>query len=344
METAVAQSTYDRKRRFEETPEPAAQTSEGDVDPTAAPTGDLFVIQQHYATRLHHDLRLEMYNGSTPVLVSWAVPKLLPGRKGQRHLAVRTEDHPYDYATFSGSIPEGNYGAGEVRIFDTGSYEIVDRDGRKVSFRLEGQRVRGVYHLVKTRGRGGKEEWLALLGEDLRPQPEKWPPAKPMLVTSGVKPFDDPNWSFEPRWSGVRTIAICDETTSLFASNETDVTSEFPELSRLRERLVAFDAMLDGVILEIESPATYMVFDLLYLDGRSLVSHPLRERRRLLEETLVPSDRVQLSPSVGGDGLALFEAAIDQGLQGVVAKEQSSPYKPGARTKFWLAIKSTRTR
>ena len=162
------QSTYNRKRRFDETPEPAAQTREGDVDPTEAPAGNLFVIHQHYATRLHHDLRLEIHSGSTPVLVSWAVPKLLPDRKGQRHLAVRTEDHPYEYATFSGSIPKGNYGAGEVRIFDTGSYQVVDRDNRKISFRLEGSRAHGVYHLVKTRGRGGKEEWLVLLGEDMR--------------------------------------------------------------------------------------------------------------------------------------------------------------------------------
>lgn len=334
------QSTYNRKRRFEETPEPAAPTWEGDVDPTKAPPGDLFVIHQHYATRLHHDLRLEMFNGSTPVLVSWAVPKRLPGRKGQRHLAVRTEDHPYEYATFSGPIPEGNYGAGEVRIFDTGAYEIVDRDDRKISFRLEGRRARGVYHIVKTRGRGGKEEWLVLLGEDRRPQPDERPPAKPMLASVSKGPFDDPGWSFEPLLSGIRAISIFDETTSFVLGQGTDLTANYPEFSRLDERLVAFDAMLDGVIVDIETPATYMIFDLLYLDGQGLVSQPFSERRRLLEEALVPSNRIQLSPRVVGDGEALLEAAIKQGLQGIVAKEHSSQYKPGARTKSWLEIKA----
>src|SRR5690606_11332589 len=90
---------YEEKRRFDETPEPEGAGAEADVDPLTAPTGDSFVIQQHYATRLHHDVRLEMLNGDTPVLVSWAVPKGLPRQRGERHLAIRTEDHPFEYGT-----------------------------------------------------------------------------------------------------------------------------------------------------------------------------------------------------------------------------------------------------
>jgi bifunctional non-homologous end joining protein LigD len=115
---------YRDKRRFEETPEPQPSVS-GNVDPTTARPGPTFMVHQHHATRLHFDLRLEMLNGDTPVLVSWAVPKNLPQRKGERHLAVHVEDHPFEYGGFSGTIPAGNYGAGEVRIFDSGTYEVL---------------------------------------------------------------------------------------------------------------------------------------------------------------------------------------------------------------------------
>lgn len=108
----MVESIYNQKRDFTETPEPAGAWSGVDVDPMTVPVGDLFVIHQHYATNLHHDLRLEMFNGSTPVLVSWALPKLLPRHRGPRHLAVRTEDHPFEYATFTGSIPRA---MGQVR-------------------------------------------------------------------------------------------------------------------------------------------------------------------------------------------------------------------------------------
>jgi bifunctional non-homologous end joining protein LigD len=115
---------YAAKRSFEETPEPQPEVA-GNVDPTRARPGKSFVIHQHHARRLHFDLRLEMFNGEIPVLVSWAVPRNLPTQKGQARLAVHVEDHPIEYGSFSGTIPEGNYGAGEVRIFDSGTYEVV---------------------------------------------------------------------------------------------------------------------------------------------------------------------------------------------------------------------------
>jgi bifunctional non-homologous end joining protein LigD len=123
----LSTSSYDEKRSFDSTPEPPGEHVAGDVDPVTAPVGDAYVIQQHHATALHHDVRLEMISGDTPVLVSWAVPKGLPRKRGDRHLAIRTEDHPMGYATFSGTIPEGEYGGGVVRIFDHGTYEMEDR-------------------------------------------------------------------------------------------------------------------------------------------------------------------------------------------------------------------------
>jgi len=364
---ATAESTYNRKRDFTETAEPVGEWTDADVDPMTARTGELFVIHQHYATRLHHDLRLEMFNGSTPVLVSWAIPKLLPRRHGQRHLAVRTEDHPYGYATFTGSIPKGEYGGGQVRIFDTGEYRAVERDGKKISIELTGSRIHGLYHLIRTREKGGKQEWLALQSEDLRTEIEARPPATPMLATSGGEPFDDPAWMFEPKWDGIRALAICDEATKLVSRNQLDVTVAYPELAAINLRLVAIDAMVDGEIVALDdgipsfqklqgrmhlrdpakvekaartAPVTYMAFDLLYLDGRSLVDLPLIERRRLLEETVVTSDRLQISPAVVGEGQALFEAAAEQKLEGILAKKDDSPYLPGARSSAWLKIKT----
>lgn len=136
----LSPSSYDEKRSFNSTPEPRGYQVSEDVDPVTAPTGDTCVIQQHHATALHHDLRLEMMNGEIPVLLSWTVPKGLPRRRGERHLAIRTEDHPIKYATFCGSISEADYGGGVVRIFDQGRYEIVDRNQERLTFRLDGER------------------------------------------------------------------------------------------------------------------------------------------------------------------------------------------------------------
>ncbi|HSJ35854.1 MAG TPA: non-homologous end-joining DNA ligase [Acidimicrobiia bacterium] len=357
---------YEEKRRFEETPEPEGTGTEGDVDPLTAPTGDSFVIQQHYATRLHHDVRLEMLNGDTPVLVSWAAPKGLPRQRGERHLAIRTEDHPFEYGTFEGSIPEGNYGAGEVRIFDHGTYESVARTDDRLTFRLHGARLAGTYHLIKTGMEDDREQWLTLLSEDHRPEPDEKPPLRPMLATLVEKAFDNSAWSFEPKWDGIRALAMCDVATTLVSRNGNKVTAGYPELEALHDRLVAIDAILDGEIVAFEdgrpsfqrlqgrmhvrdarrleqlvrsTPVVFMAFDLLYLDGVDLTGEPFTERRRRMEETVVASDHLQLSPVVAGSGEALYEAARDQSLEGIIAKRNSSVYETGKRSRSWLKIK-----
>ena len=368
---ADGESKYDSKRRFEATPEPpsvlgADEASE--LDPLFADAGPTFVIQQHYATRLHHDFRLEMSRpGSEPVLVSWAVPKGLPRRRGTKALAVRTEDHPFDYGSFSGSIPGGNYGAGEVRIFDSGTYEVIKRDGEKITFKLQGERLKGKYHLVKTSFEDGKEQWLALMSSDGRPTPSPQPPLEPMLATLTDRTFDDPAWLFEPKWDGIRALAVCDEKTKLFSRRGNDITDGYPELSTLHSRLVALDAILDGEIVAFDdgkpsfqklqqrmhvrdehqlstlvrsSPVVFMAFDLIYLDGVSLISEPLEVRRGLLEEIVVPDDRIQVSPATSGEGKVLYDAAVTQGLEGIVAKRIDSRYEPGRRSPAWLKIKT----
>jgi DNA ligase D-like protein (predicted 3'-phosphoesterase) len=140
---------YQRKRNFKKTPEPA-----GEVEKKAeqASREARFVIHRHQATHLHWDLRLEMDG----VLKSWAVPKEPPSGQGIRRLAVQVEDHPLDYISFQGQIPEGEYGAGTVEIWDRGTYELQKREAGKVEFALHGEKLKGGYILIHT----GGENWL----------------------------------------------------------------------------------------------------------------------------------------------------------------------------------------
>lgn len=361
--------TYNEKRRFDETAEPPAQVYEGDVDLSTARPGKTFVIHQHHATRLHFDLRLEMMNGKTPVLVSWAVPKNLPLKPGKMHLAVHVEDHPFEYGSFSGSIPKGNYGAGEVRIFDSGTYEVLEQEPGKLTFRLEGKRARGVWHLFQTK-KIEEKNWLVRIRTDERPEPEAVPTLTPMMATLAQDAFDDDGWIFEPKWDGVRALATCSEDeTMLLSRNHNDITITYPEIAKLHERLVCFDAIVDGEIVAMHQgrpsferlqsrinlqnerdiariakqiPVSFVAYDLLYLDGKSLLKTPLEERKELLGELVVISDNVQVSPFVEGEGTTLYEAACAQNLEGIVAKKLGSPYRPGKRGKDWLKIKTTK--
>ena len=356
---------YADKRTFDETPEPIA-TVRGNLDPTKAQPGKTFMVHQHHATRLHFDLRLEMSGGETPVLVSWAVPKNLPIKKGKPHLAVHVEDHPFEYGTFSGTIPEGNYGAGEVRIFDSGTYEVLEQEPTKLTFRLEGERLRGVYHLIQTERGKDKNEWLVFLRKDERPEPDPLPRLRPMLATAATEAFDDPGWIFEPKWDGVRTLVVCGDETRLISRNNNDMTATYPELQRLHEQLVALDAVVDGEIVAFDEgrpsferlqsrinlqnerdikramkscPVTFIAFDLLYIDGRQICSEPIEDRKEVLEGLVVPSQIVQVSTVVAEEGCALSDAARERGLEGIVAKKLGCPYRPGRRSKDWLKIK-----
>lgn len=113
---------------------------------------DRFVVQEHHASHLHWDFRLELDG----VLVSWAVPKGPPTEPGVKRLAIRVEDHPLDYIDFEGVIPEGEYGAGTVEIWDSGEYRLIDRSPRALEFELLGKRLKGVYKLLNMKDKN----WL----------------------------------------------------------------------------------------------------------------------------------------------------------------------------------------
>ena len=137
---------YQAKRHFEKTPEPKGKLGSGG--------GRRFVVQRHQARHLHYDFRLEMEG----VLKSWAVPKGVPAESGIRRLAVQVEDHPVDYIDFAGRIPEGEYGAGTVEIWDKGEYSLDGKAPDRLELTLKGKKLSGAYALIHT---GGKN-WLII--------------------------------------------------------------------------------------------------------------------------------------------------------------------------------------
>jgi bifunctional non-homologous end joining protein LigD len=332
---------YRRKRDPTRTTEPFGGEKERDAP--------LFVIQRHDARRLHYDLRLER-NGA---LASWAVPKGLPFRAGERHLAVHVEDHPLDYAAFEGVIPAGEYGAGTVEIWDRGTYELLEeKRGGGLTFRLDGERAQGVWTLVPARLDGKEQNWL-LLRKDAPPEPDL--ALRPQLATLAETLPTGPGWLYEPKWDGYRAIvAVSGAEATLTSRNGTDLTERFRDVARAVVRAVRTpSAVLDGEVCALDENGSarfealqsgsgrlvLMAFDLLVLDGEPVHERPLAERRELLEELLDPSvDGVRLSPAFE-DGEALLEAARAQGLEGVVAKRADAPYRPGRRTPEWRKVK-----
>jgi len=140
--------TYWRKRNFSKTPEPKGETLRS--------REHRFVVQEHWAAKAkyHQDFRLEMEG----VLKSWAVPKGVPEKVGVKHLAIQTEDHPVNYINFEGEIPIGLYGAGVVKIFDKGKYELKEKTKDRIIFKLKGKKLKGDYCLIKMKGR--ENQWL----------------------------------------------------------------------------------------------------------------------------------------------------------------------------------------
>jgi len=141
---------YKHKRNLKKSGEPPGKTKK-----TSKKL--IYVIHKHHASHLHYDLRLEM-NG---VLKSWAVPREPPKTKINKRLAIQVEDHPLEYAKFKGTIPEGNYGAGKVEIWDNGTYELISKDKKKIEVELFGKKLKGKYVLVKTNyGSKPEKSWL----------------------------------------------------------------------------------------------------------------------------------------------------------------------------------------
>jgi bifunctional non-homologous end joining protein LigD len=323
---------------------------------------DRFVVHQHDARRLHWDLRLE-HDG---VLASWALPRNFPDDPAHNRLAVRTDDHPLDFLTFDGQIPAGRYGAGAMTIWDQGTYTAEKFLVDKVVVDLHGARVRGRYALFRTDG----TDWMIHRMDEPEPVGDPMPePFAPMAATLSTLPPDDDAWAYEIKWDGVRALAIVEPgRLRLVSRNLRDITSQYPEIRDLTRELGARHAVLDGEIVAFDSegrpsfqrlqprmhvtsdsaiarlrreiPVVYVVFDLLYLDGRSLVDEPYAERRRQLESAVTGGASWQVPAYQAGDGATLLAATRSQRLEGIVAKRLDSRYRPGRRSPEWLKIKN----
>lgn len=260
-----ALSVYRAKRDPARTSEPVPETQ-----PRESGAPPIFVVQEHHARRLHYDTRLERDN----VLVSWAVPKAPPLGTGVNRLAVPTEDHPMEYATFEGTIPKGEYGAGEVSIWDSGTIEVEKWHEDEIIAVLYGQPDGGLggvprrYVFVQT----GKNWLMRLMNRQPgtkhtasqpsrqtaseEPSPsESQPLPKPMLATAGgpADIGDGVEWSFEGKWDGYRAIAgIGAEGVELRSRNGHDLLGTFPELREL-ESLVPSGTVLDGEIVTLDA-------------------------------------------------------------------------------------------
>ena len=332
---------YRRKRDRARTPEPFGGGA-GDGSP-------VFVVQRHAARRLHYDFRLERGGA----LASWAVPKGIPLERGERRLAVHVEDHPLAYASFEGEIPAGQYGAGTVEIWDSGTYELVEekRDGG-LTVRLHGRRLDGTWTLVPAGLDGDPKNWLLLRKDGAGAGGTSY---APMLAMSAEHlPVGD-DWSFEPKWDGYRAVVtIAGGEARLVSRNGNDLTERFAPLARAVVLAVRSpDAVLDAEICALdgkgrssfsllqrgEGQLALVVFDLLELDGGSLVDEPLSRRRELLASLVSEeTSSVIVSPAFD-DGDALLRAAGEHGLEGVLAKRLGARYQPGRRSPDWRKVK-----
>ncbi len=339
---------YRGMRDSSKTPEPV---------PGAKPAtghGNTFVIQEHHARRLHYDFRLE-HNG---VLVSWAVPKNLPESTTVNHLAVHTEDHPMEYATFEGTIPKGEYGAGKVIIWDSGTYDAEKfRDSAEkgeVIVTLHGQRISGRYALIQTSG----NQWLAHRMKDQTVF--EFDGLAPMLATEGsVAKLKASQWAFEAKWDGYRLLIDADHGSARLRSRSgRDVTSEYPQLRSVAADLDDHHMVLDGEVVALDESGVprftkmqnsvratrieFRAFDLLSLDGRSLLRARYHDRRKLLE-TLADGSSLIVPELLPGDGVEALEYSRKQHWEGVVAKKRDSSYQPGRRSASWIKDKHWKT-
>jgi bifunctional non-homologous end joining protein LigD len=357
--TAKKLDTYRAKRNAPNTPEPMGRR------PPPREGRQRFVIQEHHARSLHWDLRLERDG----VLVSWAIPKGLPESPDENRLAVHTEDHPLEYATFEGDIPQGEYGGGRMTIWDRGHYEVEKWSDAEVKFALHGSKAKGSFVLFQTRDRN----WMIHRhGPSTRADPLPHS-IKPMLAVAGDLPKDERNWAFEIKWDGIRAVLFVEGGRVRAQSrNDLDVTASFPELADIGDFLGMTTCVLDGEIVALgedgrpsfsrlqhrmhvanqrearrratTDPVSFVAFDLLYIEGHSLLALPYDERRARLEslhlsgETFLTTDAFR---DVSGQDI--LAATVQNGLEGVIAKRRDSPYRPGRRHPDWTKVKSVRT-
>ncbi|MGA9277259.1 DNA polymerase ligase N-terminal domain-containing protein [Ilumatobacter sp.] len=330
-----------------------------------------FVIQQHDATRLHWDLRLE-HDG---VLLSWALPRGVPWNPKENRLAVRTEDHSLDFLDHEGDDFDGQFGAGRSTQWDTGTFELHKLepadDPTKLVITLSGTRVSGKYSLFSMRG---SRDWLIHrmdppVDENRRAVPIG---VVPMTATDGDLPDDvmaggsgDSAWSCERRWNGIRAI-VTDDTGRVVITDAgaSDISIHFPEVRRIGRAIGHRELILDGVIVPIDpdsgdvlhdgsgldrrlrigsdsgarnatktAPVVFMAFDVLWSDGHPLTGLPWELRRRQLDDLRLDGPGWRTSPILEPDEVF---AAMDAGETGVVAKLMASTYAIGTESPDWI--------
>ena len=329
-----------------------------------------FVIQQHDATRLHWDLRLE-HDG---VLRSWALPRGIPWNPKENRLAVATEDHSLEFLAYEGDDSDPGYGTGRMTTWDTGTYETHTWEDAKVVVTLTGTRVSGKYALFSMRG---SRDWLihrmdppddaqrVSIPTDLRPMV-----ATPSEQVGVQLPVDDGDrgWVHEPCWHGVRAV-VTDDTgrVRITDASGADISLRFPEIRRIGRALGHREVVLDGVIVPVDptpdhrgavrhdragiarrlrigsdsgarnaartAPVVFMAFDVLWVDGRSIVELPWELRRRQLDDLRLDGPGWRTSPLLGVDEAF---AHADDG-PGLVAKRVDSPYRVGATSPDWIS-------
>jgi bifunctional non-homologous end joining protein LigD len=349
---------------------------------SATPVGndDTFVVQEHHTLRgrpprptgdrVHWDLRLERDG----VLKSWAVPKGPPTSPGVNRLAVPTEDHPLEYASFAGDIAAGEYGGGHVTIWDAGRYATEKWAEDHITVTFDGRRLAGRYVIFRL----ADGTWnVRKLDATPAPADTQVEVPLPMLATAGELPApeDDALWGYEFKWDGVRAVASVREgVLGLTSRKGTDITGRYPEVGRLPDAFAGHDAIVDGEIVAMDTdgrpdfgalqnrmhrtgpevgrmaaarPVTYLVFDLLSWDGEDLLDLPYAERRERLDALGLAGHRWVATPWFRGNGTGVGDgvraASEENGLEGVLAKRLASPYRPGLRSPDWRKIKNVRT-
>ena len=373
---------YNKKRDFNNTAEPEGEKNNENAH--------RFVIQRHQARRLHYDLRLEIDG----VLKSWAVPKGPSMNHKDKRLAVQTEDHPVKYLTFHGIIPKGNYGAGQMNIWDKGTFKVSQNyeekdllaQLKKGDLKIEffGEKIKGDFALVHTKRREADNHWLLIKKKDkfstdldydaevfsdskkvshqeTTPTIDPTGFIKPMLATATKKVFNDPDWVYELKWDGYRVLAhIIDGKVNLYSRNGIAYNTKFPAIVAELDS-VEHDLILDGEVVVVDkdgipqfqalqnydsdTPGTlrYYVFDMLYLNGHSMVDLSLLERKSFIPEVLEGFEQVLFCDHIEGMGTALYKRAVEAGMEGIVAKHKDSTYSPGYRSEKWLKIKEVLT-
>src|SRR5438445_6581508 len=328
---------YREKRNFRATAEPEGARATTEAAAETATESLRFVVQEHHARRLHWDFRLEREG----VLVSWALPRGVPEDPKRNHLAVHVEDHPLEYGNFEGEIPKGEYGAGSVSTWDRGTYETqkwkLEGPKQEVMVTLHGSRLEGRYVLFQTDG----QNWMIHRMDppqnpDYEPMPET---IRPMMAKLGEGvPGNERGWAYEFKWDGIRTLAFSQGgVIRLVSRNQEDVTARYPEVRGISEALGSHAAVLDGEIVALGPdgvpsfeqlqqrmglrapaevrrqmrlvPVAYLIFDLVYLDGRTLFRVPYEERRRRLASLELSGPSWQVPEHQVGEGAAMPAAS-----------------------------------